>query len=129
MSIAGRKELYFGTSVGKTFNFSESDFSDDGTPIASRIRTKNYPLSGLDVLDDIQTIFAYSDEPQGGSVSLSIDNGDYETLGSLQDVDNPVRFDVYDGGYQASLGIDEISSSNFKIKGFTIQHEPRTEVI
>ena len=40
--ISGISQLYFGTSVGKTFAFNDSIYSDDGNNIAIKVRTKNY---------------------------------------------------------------------------------------
>ncbi len=129
MAISGRRELFFGTSIGKTFNFSESDFSDDGTPINSRVRTKEYYLSGPDQVDEIKYIYAYSDEPQGGNISISIDGSEYEQLGSLQNADNPERFDVWKDCHHFSLGIDEVYSNNFRIKGFNTHYEVKPQIL
>ena len=128
MSIAGRRELYFGTTVGKVFNFAQGTYTDDGTPITSRIRTKEYYLSGEEQIDEITRIFVYSQEPQGGSISISLDNGDYEVLGSMFEADIPERFDIWKKCYHFSLGVDEVSSSNFKIKGFVVKFVPQTEI-
>ena len=128
MAIAGRRELYFGVSDGETFNFSEGTYTDDGTAIAIRIRTKEYYLSSPDKLDEIQRIFTYADEPQATNLSISLDSEDYESLGSLQQHRFPQRFDVWKKCYHLSIGLDEISSNNIKVKGFNITYEPSPEI-
>ena len=115
--------------MGKTFNFEEGTFTDDGTPIAVRVRTKEYYLSSPDVLDEIQRVFIYADEPQGGDISISIDGGDYEFLGQAQKTTEPERFDVWKKCYFFSLGIDEISDNNIVFKGFNLHYESLPEVI
>lgn len=129
MAIAGKRELYFGVSDGETFNFQEGLYTDDGTPIASRVRTKEYYLSSPDQIDEIQRIFAYADEPQGGNLSIALDSKDYEYLGSMQKISEPQKFDIWENCFHISVGIDEISSNNFKIKGFNIHYLPQSEII
>jgi len=129
MAIAGKRELYFGVSDGETFNFEEGTYTDDGTAIASRVRTKEYYLSGPDQLDEIQRIFVYSDEPQGGNISISLDGGDYEALGSIQEANFPEKFDIWKKCYHFSIGIDEVSSNNFVIKGWNVHYEPQEEIL
>ena len=129
MPIAGKRELFFGTTLGKTFNFEEGTYTDDGNAIAVRVRTKEYYLSGPDTLDEIQRVFIYADEPQGGDISISIDGGDYEFLGQAQKTTEPERFDIWKKCYHFSIGIDEISNNNIKMKGFNIIYEPQPEIL
>jgi len=129
MAISGKRELYFGVDDGETFNFEEDTFTDDGTAIASRVRTKNYYLSGPNQIDEIQRVWVYADQPQGGNISISIDDGDYEYLGQVQEYQFPEKFDVWRKGFHFSLGIDEVSSGNFKVKGVNVMYEPQEEVL
>lgn len=128
MAIAGRRELYFGVSDGETFNLQEGLYTDDGSAISSRVRTKEYYLSGPDQQDEIQRLWVYADEPQGGNISISLDNDDYQYLGAMQETDFPQKFDIWKKCYHFSVGIDEKSSRNFIIKGFNIRYEPQIEI-
>ena len=124
--ITGLKQLYFGASDGQTYNIKDGTYKDkDETPIAIRIRTKNYYLSSPEIIDEIQQIFIFSDEPQATNVGISLDDGNYESLGSIQE--KVEKFDVYKKCYRISLGFDEVSSNNIKIKGFNIYYEPQSE--
>ena len=71
----------------------------------------------------------YADQPQGGSISLSLDSGNYECLGQVQEYKTPERFDVYKKCYHFSIGVDEVSKRNFKIKGVNIHYEPQSEIL
>lgn len=125
--IIGVKRLYFGASNGRTYNVKPDTFTDkDGSAIAVRIRSKEYYLSGPDKLDEIQRVFAFSDEPQTTNISISVDDGDYDYLGSIQK--EIQRFDIWKKCYHFSIGLDEISSNNIKIKGFNIHYVPQTEL-
>ena len=125
--ITGNSQLFFGTSVGKTFKVDADIFTDNGTPIALRIKTKEYYLSGPNQIDEIERIYAYSDEPKAIVLTLSLDSGQYETIGSVQDIVH--KFDVWQKCYHFSLGLDDISSDNIKFKGFNIEYTPQTEIL
>lgn len=127
--IAGVHQLYFGTSTSKTFVFDNSIFSDDGNSIELKVRTKNFYLSGPDQLDEIQRVFLYADEPQAANFSISIDGGDYEYQGQIQETREPQKFDVWKQCYHFSLGLDEISTNNIKIKGFNVHYNPQTQIL
>lgn len=126
--MIGNQQLYFGVDDGETFAVDKDTFTDDGTAIAVRIRTKEYYLSNPDILDEIQRIFVYADEPQGINLSLSTDSDDYQYLGQTQKVATPQRFEVWKKGYHFSLGFDEVSSYNLQIKGFNIHYESQPEI-
>ena len=127
--IIGLKQLYFGSDDGDTYVFNKEIFTDeDSIVIPIRIRTKEYYLSGPDQLDEIQRIFVYADEPQSTNVSISLDGGDYEYLGTITEIKEPQKFDIWKKCYHCSLGLDEISSSNIHIKGFNIHYEPQLEI-
>lgn len=129
MSIAGRRELFFGTTIGKTYNFEEGTYSDDGTAIALRVRTKQYSPLGVNNLIEIQRIFARADEPQGGYISFSLDGGDYEHLGQIWETKEPQRFDFWKECYTFRVGLDEVSSNNIIFKGFVVQYQPKTKIL
>ena len=129
MALQGLKQLYWGAENGRTYVYDSDTFSDkDGTAISVRVRTKEYYLSGPDVLDEIQRIYIYADEPQATNVSISLDGGDYEFLGTITETDEPQRFDIWKKCYHFSIGFDEISTNNIKIKGFNIIYEPQPEI-
>jgi len=123
----GLKRLYFGTTVGKTFNFREGLYTDDSTDICLRLRTKNYYPAGPGNRFEIQDIYVFSDEPQNATISISLDNKVYEVIGTVQKTVE--RFPVWKKCYQFSLGIDEMSSNNIKIKGFLVTYNPLPEIL
>ena len=125
--VYGKKILFFGTTAGKTYKVDDSVYTDANTAIALKVRTKNYYLSGPNTIDEIQRLFFYSDEPQGTNISISLDDGVYEYLDSLQDTIQ--KIDVWEKCYQFSFGLDEISSNNVKIKGFNVHYMPQFEIL
>lgn len=127
--MQGKQQLFFGATNGETFRVDESTFSDDGNPIAIRVRTKDYYLSGQNRIDEVENIFVYADEPQATNVSIRVDKGNYEFLGSVQQGDEPERFDYWDKCYSFSIGFDEVSSNNVKLKGFNIIYSPQPEML
>lgn len=121
---AGISQLYIGNDGSKAFVFDDSVFTDDGNNIETRIRTKEYYLSGPDKMDEIKYIYVYADVPQATNFSISLDGGDYEYLGQITATDEPQRFDIYKKCFHFSLGLDEMSGSNIQIKGFNVWYEP-----
>ncbi len=116
--IAGSSQLYFGTSVGKTYAFDDSVFSDAGTAIAVKVRTKNYYVQPMDENHQLQEINVFSDEPQGTNLSVSLDGGDYDYKGQIQGDKNPNVFPIWKQFNHFSIGLDEISANNISVKGF-----------
>jgi hypothetical protein len=128
MAGAGLHQLYFGDTTGKTFCLDEDVYSDDGSNIEVKVRTKEYYLSGPDAQDEIQRIFLYADDPQMARISISVDSGDYEALGSVTEHREPQKFDIWKKCFHFSIGIDEVSTNNIKIKGFNVHYEPQKEI-
>jgi len=120
--ISGLSQLYFGTSVGKTFAFEEGLYSDDGNAIALRVRTKDYYVQPIDETHQLHEVNVFSDEPQGANFSISIDGGDYEYKGQIQGDEDPNVFKVWKSFNKVSFGLDEISSNNISVKGFAIYY-------
>jgi hypothetical protein len=120
--IAGSSQLYFGTTVGKTFAFDNDTYSDDGNNIALRIRTKNYYPQPVDFSKQIKTVSIFSEEPQGTNFSISLDGGEYEYKGQIQGETDPDEFKIWKSATYFSLGLDEISTNNIKIKGFLLYY-------
>lgn len=120
--ISGTTQLYFGTSVGKTYRFKEDEFSDDGAPIALKVRTKDYYVQPIDESHQLQELAVFSDEPQTTNFSISIDNGDYEYKGQIYGDEEPNNFKVWKSFNRVSFGLDEISTHNIKIKGIVLYY-------
>jgi hypothetical protein len=128
----GTESLYFGDTTGKTFKWSDSVYSDDGSPIAMRVKTQYYSfdegLGGTKLLKKVQVI---GDFPMGVLVSLSIydedGRSDYEMLGQIKDSIESV--DVYEDGNGFSLGFDEISTSRVEIGGFKFHYKNKKHII
>lgn len=121
--ISGSNQLYFGTSVGRTYTFDDNVFSDDENPIALRVRTKNYYMQPIDEDHQIREVNVFSDEPQGTNFSISLDDGDYEYKGQIQGDEDPNVFKVWKSCNHFSLGLDELSTNNISIKGFCIYYD------
>jgi len=121
--ISGISQLYFGTSIGKTFAFNDDIFSDAGNAIALKVRTKEYYMQPIDEDHQIQEVNVFSDEPQGTNFSISLDGGDYEYQGQIQGDEDPNVFKIWNHCNHFSLGLDELSTNNLKIKGFVAYYE------
>jgi len=120
--IAGISQLYFGTSVGKTYVFDDNVFSDDGNAIPLKVRTKEYYMQPLEEDHQIIEVNVFSDEPQGTNFSISLDGGDYDYQGQIQGDKNPNKFKIWKHCNHFSLGLDELSTKNIKIKGFIVYY-------
>jgi len=119
----GTNQLLFGTTLGKTFAFDDNTFSDNGAAISLKVRTKEYYPSPIEKEKEIQEIYVFSDDPHGTNLSISLDGGDYEYKGQIQGEKSrgkQERFMIWKSGIHFSLALDEISTNNIKIKGFTI---------
>jgi len=120
--IAGSSQLYFASDNGKTYAFENGVYSDDGTNIALRIRTKNYYPQPVDLSKQVRSVSVFSEEPQGANFSISLDGGEYEYKGQLQGEGDPDKFKVWKSATYFSLGLDEISTNNIIIKGFILYY-------
>ena len=108
--------------MGKTYRFKEDEFSDDGSAIALRVRTKDYYVQPIDEDHQLQEVAILSDEPQATNFSISIDNGDYEYKGQIYGDEEPNEFNVWKRFNRVSFGLDEISTHNIKIKGIVMYY-------
>ena len=127
MGILGIRQCYFGTTSGNTYVVQDGTYSDDGIDIPVRVKTKNYYLTPTNQMVKIEKIYVFSEEPLGSTVSISLDGGEYQSLGSIQE--EIQCFEIWDKCYYFSLALDEISSKNFKIKGFNVEYELLPETL
>ena len=129
--MTGKEYLFFGNDSGETFRFDSSVYTDNGSAVPMRIKTKYYSFDDIGTRRLYRYIQIFGDFPNGALASYSIQDErgrqDYEAAGQITNENQ--RIDIYEKGNALSLGFDIYSAHRAELNGFKIFYKDTKEIL
>jgi hypothetical protein len=80
----GIEKSYFGDDTGRVYRDGTGQ-TDGGAPIQFLIETKRFNMQRPEETKTFRRVYVYSQRGQNATLSVSVDGGQFETLGQLDD--------------------------------------------
>jgi len=90
----GFEKVYFGDNTGRVFR-DETGQSDAGTSIPFLIETKRFHMNLPEETKKFRKVFIYTQNGQYAIASISIDGGEWESIGQLSKNTTVINLNKY----------------------------------